>query len=262
MTTPVESPPGDELLAERVGRVLVLTLNRPENLNALNPPLMWALNGALQEAAADRAAGAVVITGAGRGFCAGGDMKRRARADAEKSGETSAGSSTAFNFEGEASFLRRAGENARLLFDMPKATIAMINGPCAGAGLNLAGACDFRFAAASAVLLTAFHQIDAPGDYGGPWLWSRLLGQAKARELFLLGERFGAREALAFGLVNRVFDDDRLREETMAIADRLSRKPSIRHLKANFRAAEHLPFPQYLEFEAANQVRNRFSRES
>ncbi|MBV9512393.1 MAG: enoyl-CoA hydratase/isomerase family protein [Caulobacteraceae bacterium] len=253
----------DELLLEQLGRVLVLTLNRPENLNALNPPLMRSLNTALRDATNNRDVGAVVLTGAGRGFCAGGDVKQRRKAEAAGQDDNASAPRAAapLSFDAEADWLARSGEATRLLFDMPKTTIAMINGPCAGAGLNLAGACDLRFAAHSAVLLSAFAQIDAPGDYGGPWIWSRLLGQAKARELFMLGGRFPAQEALQFGLVNRVFDDERLREETLAVAEQLSHRASIRYLKADFRAAEHLPLPQYLDFEASNQARNRIARQ-
>src|SRR3546814_5214654 len=114
-------------------------------------------------------------------------------------------------------------ETSRLLHEMPKPTIAMVNGPVAGAGIGIAGACDLRFAARSATFLTAFDRIGASGDFGSTWFWTRIVGTGVARELFFLGEKLSAEEAFAKGLYPRLFDEGVLADETLKAARRLAR---------------------------------------
>ncbi|MBB3860905.1 2-(1,2-epoxy-1,2-dihydrophenyl)acetyl-CoA isomerase [Novosphingobium hassiacum] len=239
--------PAPEILVERVEGVMTIILNRPDRLNALVSSMMAAMADAVADAARDPEVGCVVLTGAGRGFCAGGDIKgggEAASATPERGGRV------------EQSFTRLRGfmETSRLLHEMPKPTIAMVNGPVAGAGIGLAGACDLRFAGESATFLSAFDRIGASGDFGATWFWSKILGSGAARELFFLGEKLGASDALAKGIYSKVFADADLRRETMAHAKRLADGPRMgwRYMKANLNMAEDGQFETALDHEAMN----------
>lgn len=154
---------------------------------------------------------------------------------------------------------------ARLLHDMAKPTIAMINGPCAGAGFSLAGACDLRFAGESAVLTSAFTRAGLSGDYGGAWFWTQILGTARARQLYFLSERIDARRALALGMVNEVFADDVLSARTMEIAHRIANGPrwAFAYAKRNLNAAEDTSMDRVLGLEAMSMsLSARTARES
>lgn len=233
------------VLLEDTDGVRIITLNRPDRLNALNDSIMAPLADAVADAARDAAIGCVVVTGAGRGFCAGGDIKG-SRAPAEATPET--GGPT----EQGHLRLRAHMETARLLHEMGKPTIAMINGPVAGAGIGIAGACDLRFAATSATFLSAFDRIGGSGDFGSTWFWPKILGSGKARELFFLGEKYDAQSALQFGLYTRIFADEVLREETLKVARRLAAGPRMgsRYMKANLNNAEDGVFEQHLDQES------------
>jgi 2-(1,2-epoxy-1,2-dihydrophenyl)acetyl-CoA isomerase len=236
----------DTVLLEVADGVAVVILNRPDRLNAFNAEIMETLLGVVQRVAEDPEVGCLVVTGAGRGFCAGGDTKDGGARRAEGTPphpELTAGAT-----------LRRNAETSRLLREMPKPTIAMINGPVAGAGIGLAGSCDLRFAGASATFLSAYANIGAAGDYGATYVWPKILGAAKAREMFLLGEKFDAPQALAFGLYNRVFADESLREETLKIARRLAAGPRSgwAYMKQNLNASEDESFMRHLDRESLN----------
>ncbi len=181
----------------RDGRVLILTLNRPESLNALTPYLHQRLLDALREAATDKEVGAVVLCGAGSAFCSGGDMRRPEASKAPDAGARP-------SMEDRADSLLYHGETARLLHTMPKPTIAMINGVAAGAGLALALACDMRFAARGVSLTTSYVRVAMSGDLGVSYFLTQLVGSAKARELMFTGDKISAEEALRIGLVTRV----------------------------------------------------------
>jgi 2-(1,2-epoxy-1,2-dihydrophenyl)acetyl-CoA isomerase len=236
----------EAVLLDVVEGVATVTLNRPDRLNAVNGELMAALTGAVRRAAEDPEAGCVVVTGAGRGFCSGGDTKEGASRRAEGA------PAPPELIRGIA--LRRAAEASRLLREMPKPTIAMVNGPVAGAGIGIAGSCDLRFAARSATFLSAYDRIGGAGDYGATYVWPQILGAAKAREIFLLGTRFTAEEALAFGIYNRVFAEEALYEETMTVARRLAAGPrnAWAYMKANLNAAEDESFARHLDRESMN----------
>jgi 2-(1,2-epoxy-1,2-dihydrophenyl)acetyl-CoA isomerase len=245
------------LLVEKDGRVAILTLNRPDTLNALNPALMRALLEAVTELADDDSVGCVVVTGAGRGFCSGGDMRASgAAADDAASAATTEPEDREAGLEKRIAWLRRSVEATRLLHEMGKPTIAMINGACAGAGLSIAGACDLRFGAASAKFVSAFTSIGMPGDYGGSWYWTQILGAGKARQLYLLSEKLNAQEALDFGLVDRVHDDDALRAETLAVAHRLAGLPptGFHYAKENLNAAPQESLAASLDRESRNMM--------
>ena len=185
-----------------------LTLNRPDRLYAFSPAMLEALREALRRLGGDAAVGAIVVTGAGRGFCAGGDVKTME-------------SRATQSFEERVDNLRRMHELPLLLRTIPKVVIAMVNGPAVGAGLGLAMACDLRIAAASARFGTGFAGVGYSGDFGGSWSLTRLVGTAKARELYFLGDIVDAAAAASLGLVNRVVEDEVLERETAALARRI-----------------------------------------
>jgi 2-(1,2-epoxy-1,2-dihydrophenyl)acetyl-CoA isomerase len=227
--------------------VAVLTLNRPERLNAMSGPMLDGLLEALPRLAAAAEVGVVVLTGAGRGFCAGGDVKAMAEGR-EMDGVT---------LEDRAQGLRARMEVSRWLHEMPKPAIAMVRGAAAGAGLSLALACDMRIAGDSARFATAFARVGYSGDFGGSFYLTRLVGTAKARELYYTADIVDAPQALALGLVNRVVPDARLEEETLALAARLARGPRVayRYMKRNMNAAESGTLAQLLDLEAWHHTR-------
>ena len=227
--------------------VAVLTLNRPDRLNAMSRPMLDALLEALPRLAEDPAVGVIVLTGAGRGFCAGGDVKAMAEGS-ELGGQT---------MEEKAQALRSRMETSRWLHEMPKPTIAMVRGPAAGAGLSLAMACDMRIASDTARFGTAFARVGYSGDFGGSYYLTRLVGTAKARELYFTADLLDAQQALALGLVNRVVPDARLEEETMALATRLARGPRVayRYMKRNMNAAESATLKEMVDLEAWHHTR-------
>src|SRR5215469_9943611 len=182
----------DELLYRVENRVAVITLNRPERLNALTKDMMQVLLARLSACAMDDGVGCVVVSGAGSAFCAGGDVRVQARVAAES--ETP---------EQRTDTLRASMEASRLLHEMPKPTIAMLNGVAAGAGMSLALACDLRIAGRSARMTTAFAKVGLSGDYGGTWFLTQLVGAAKARELYFLSDVIDAGEIERLGLANR-----------------------------------------------------------
>jgi 2-(1,2-epoxy-1,2-dihydrophenyl)acetyl-CoA isomerase len=186
----------------------------------------------------------IVLTGAGRAFCAGGDVKSMADGGEERSVAEAT------------THLRSRMEVSRILHELPKPTIAMINGPAAGAGLALALACDLRIAGASARLVTALVRVGFSGDFGGSYFLTRLVGTGKARELYLTGRPVEAYEALSLGLVNRVVPDEQLTAVTIELARSLAQGPTIALslIKRNLNCAESGSLAELLDMEAAHQV--------
>jgi 2-(1,2-epoxy-1,2-dihydrophenyl)acetyl-CoA isomerase len=224
--------------------VAILTLNRPESLNALSEGIRLGLLEAIERLGADTAVGCIVLTGAGRGFCAGGDVKTM-------------GSRSAKVFEERAAGIAQSGRIPMLMHNSPKPIIGMINGVAVGAGLSMAAACDIRIAGRSARFGTGFIKIGLSGDWGGTWTLTRLVGTAKARELFFTGDIIEADEALRIGLVNKVVEDGRLLETTMALAHRIAAMPHVAlgYTKKNLAVAETGDFATSLDMEAFNQAR-------
>lgn len=209
---------------------------------------MALLADATADAARDNSVGCVVITGAGRGFCSGGDLQ------GDRGGPVVASHQDGSRTEQAYARLRGFMETSRLLHEMPKPTIAMINGPVAGAGIGIAGACDLRFAGTSASFLSAFDKIGAGGDFGSSWFWTKIVGTGVAREIFLLSEKLSAAEAFAKGLYTKLFDDAVLRQETLTIAHKLADGPrtGYRYMKANLNNAEDWAFEAQFDQEALN----------
>ena len=237
-----------DLLVELRDRVLYLTLNRPDKLNAMSGEMMSGLTNELQKAELDPKIGCIVLTGAGRGFCSGGDITAMRQRN-ESTGP-------APTIEDRVAQLRHGEEASRLLHEMPKVTIAAVNGPAAGAGLSLAMACDLRIAADNARFGTAFAKVGFSGDYGGTWSLTKVLGSAKARELYFLADVIDGKEAERVGLVNRVVPAASFREEVEKIAKRIGNGPGIAytHMKANLNLALTHEFRELLDREAWGQT--------
>jgi 2-(1,2-epoxy-1,2-dihydrophenyl)acetyl-CoA isomerase len=197
----------DGLRVEVDGAVATLTLDRPEALNALTVPLKVALLGALETIAADRTVRAVILTGAGRAFCAGQDLAEREEPDAAPL---------------DVELRERYNPIVRALRSMGQPVIAAVNGVAAGAGASLAFACDLRIAAADARFVLAFGRIGLVPDTGATWFLPRLIGASRAAELALIGDPVSADDALRIGLVHRVVAGDQLLAEARAMADRLA----------------------------------------
>jgi 2-(1,2-epoxy-1,2-dihydrophenyl)acetyl-CoA isomerase len=228
--------------------VAVLTMNRPEAMNALSPDMLNMMVDSLSRLGGDDSVGCVVIRGAGeRAFCAGGDVK--AMASGERSGYAP--------FETKVYDLRRRMESSRLLHDMPKPTIAMVNGVAAGAGLSLALACDMRIAARSARMTTAFIKVGFSGDFGGKYFMQKLIGSAKTRELYFTSDILNSEQIEKLGLVNRVVDDAKLESETMTLAKRIAAGPRLAyfHMKRDMKIAEEGSLVELLDAEAQWQTR-------
>ena len=233
--------------------VATFTLNRPERRNALTQPMLDGLARGLEQVEIDDDVGVVVLTGAGGAFCAGGDVK----AMAEQSGPARSDSSRGPTVD---SRIHRQRLNQRAtsgrIWEMPKPTIAALPGPAAGAGLSLALACDLRYAVEGAVLTTAFARVALSGDYGGTWFLSRLVGTAKARELYYFSERISAEEAQSLGIVNAVFPADRFDQEVSERARRLASGPrtTYRYMKENLNRAVRGDLGECLDLEATHHI--------
>jgi 2-(1,2-epoxy-1,2-dihydrophenyl)acetyl-CoA isomerase len=239
-----------DLLETKEDGIAWLTLNRPDRLNAFSPAMLLGLGEVLQRLAGDPSIGAIAITGAGRGFCAGGDVKTMENRASQ-------------SFEERVEGLRRMHQLPLLLRTIPKIVIAMVNGPAVGAGLGLAMACDLRIAGHSARFGTGFAGIGYSGDFGGSWTLTRLVGTATTRELYFLGDIIDAATAASLGLVNRVVDDEALQDETRALARRIADGPRVAYgyMKRNLFAAETEPLAAVLEMEAVHQARTAMTED-
>jgi 2-(1,2-epoxy-1,2-dihydrophenyl)acetyl-CoA isomerase len=224
--------------------VATLTLNRPDSLNAFSGEQQEALREALPRLGTDSSVGCIVITGAGRAFCAGGDVK-------------SMGQRNQMPYETRVEAIRTMHLLPQIMRTVPKVIIGMINGPAFGAGLGLAMACDLRIAARSAKFGVAFGKIGYSGDFGGSWFMTQLVGTQMARELYFLGDSFDAERAEKIGLVSRVVDDADLLAETTTMARRIAEGPRVAYgyMKRNLHAAETEPLSAVLEMEAIHQAR-------
>jgi 2-(1,2-epoxy-1,2-dihydrophenyl)acetyl-CoA isomerase len=250
----------DVLYDKRSSGVALITLNRPESLNAMGGQLMPMLSDYLRQASHDREVRCVVLTGAGRAFCAGGDVKGMAAGrDTVLNAQASTGNGTpasaAAGFYAGVENLRQAQRATSLaLHTMPKPTIAMVNGHAVGAGLSLALACDIRVASDRAKLGTIFRNVGFSGDFGGSYFLQKLVGVGKARELYFTGEILDAQEALRIGMVNRVFEHDRLEADTMALAEQIASGPTLAfaRMKENFNRGENCDAATALDMEALN----------
>lgn len=246
----MEPAQADDILETVADGVVTLCLNRPARLNAVTAPMFESLLERCERIAADSQIGALVLAGAGRAFCAGGDIHEMADRAAETPAQAVA-------------TLRRRMEIARLLHEMPKPTIAKVHGPAAGAGFCLALACDLRIAGPAASFTLAFGRVGYASDYGGSYFLPKLVGPAKARELYFTNAMVTAPEALALGIVNRVVAAGALDTEVATLAGSLAAGPRIAlaQMKRNLNEADGGSLAHVLDTEAEGQIRCRFTED-
>jgi 2-(1,2-epoxy-1,2-dihydrophenyl)acetyl-CoA isomerase len=217
--------------------IATLTFNRPDHFNGMTAEMGREIREALAEAARRDDLRVLVLTGAGRSFCPGADIKH-------------------FNVEGspDAGLTSPAVSDTStpsLLHELPIPTIAAVNGACAGAGFGLACACDLRVASRSAVFRSAFLSVGVAGDMGVPWSLPRLIGVANAKRISFLDEKLTPEQALTLGLVSHVFDDHEFRDGVRELAGRIAAGPPLatRALKAHYLAAEQTDFRTFVDME-------------
>lgn len=236
----------DQVLTAEENGLLTVTLNRPERRNAMTPDMTAALCSVLAAASEDSAIRAVLLTGAGGHFCVGGDVKAM---NAGQGADLSSGE--------RIHRLRERMSAAQMLHTMAKPTVAAVEGSAAGAGLSLAMACDFRIGARDAKLTTAFANVALAGDYGGSFFLSRIVGPAKARELYLLSPLLSGSEAEAIGLLSRAVDAAEVMAQARELAARLAAGPTrtLGLMKQNLNlAAATAGLSECLDQEARNHI--------
>jgi len=251
MTTETTIDTGtDELLCVIRDRVAIITLNRPEARNAFSDTLTPALRTMIKTCGENPDVGALLLTGAGTAFCAGGNVKGMGAHRDKKKLEMS--------YEDKVADLQ---ERQRLLtgalVSVRKPTLAALPGPAVGAGLALALACDIRIAAQSAFVATGYIRVGLSGDYGIAWLLTRLVGPSRARELMFTGDKVDAARCETLGLVNRVVPDEKLQAEAFALARSMAEGPTLalRYIKDNLDEALQFDFATARDHEAERLTR-------
>ena len=234
--------PYEAVMLDKEGGVATITLNQPQSLNALSRPIRRDLAAALAEVRDDAEVRAVIITGAGRAFCAGGDVKGMA------------GGRTPIEWREWLLFTDRS--IIQVMLDMEKPIVAAVNGYAVGAGCNVALASDIIIAADNARFAEIFVRIGLAPDGGGAWTLPRRVGLAKAKELAFTGEIIDAAEAYRIGMVNRVVPADKLMDEARAFAQRLANGPTraIGLCKRMLTRCVDLDFAAAMEYEAQTQA--------
>jgi 2-(1,2-epoxy-1,2-dihydrophenyl)acetyl-CoA isomerase len=238
----------ETIVYETRGHTATISLNRPEARNGITPKMLDELFEAVQDAAADKSLRVLVLRGAGRDFCPGADVKAYA------AGDVPAARPETFNV-------------SVILHECALVTVAAIRGACAGAGLGWASACDLRICDDTARFNTAFLDVGLSGDMGGSWLLPRILGAAKARELYFLPGKFDAAEAARIGLVSRVLPEAVFEAELEALVDRLANASplALKGMKANFVEAERMGLADFIAAETSRHTacgRSEDSREA
>ncbi|BBB95955.1 enoyl-CoA hydratase/carnithine racemase [Bradyrhizobium japonicum] len=240
----------DELLCVIRDRVAVITLNRPDARNSLSDTLTPALRTMIRTCGENPEVGVLLVTGAGKAFCAGGNVKGMGAHRDKKKLEMS--------YEDKVADLQ---ERQRLLTgalaSVRKPTIAALPGPAVGAGLAIAMACDIRIAAQSAFISTGYLRVALSGDYGMAWLLTRLVGTSRARELMFTSEKVDAARCEQIGLVNRVVPDETLQDEAFALAKSIAEGPTLalRYMKDNLDEALQFDFATARDHEAERLIR-------
>ncbi|XOV88466.1 MAG: enoyl-CoA hydratase-related protein [Pseudomonadota bacterium] len=238
----------NELLCEITSRVAVVTLNKPHKKNALGDLLTPALRALLPRLEAREDVGCVMITGAGKAFCSGGDVS-------EMGG--SAPTRGTRSMEDRIDELTRKQETLTgCLYHLNKPTIAALPGAAAGAGFSIALACDLRVAADDAFLVTAFRNVGLSGDYGASWFLPRLIGLARAKSLFYHSPRLSATEAQAIGLVDAVFPASSFRDDALAYATAIAQGPTgaLTRMKQNLQAGLEQSLEDSFALEARHMI--------
>jgi 2-(1,2-epoxy-1,2-dihydrophenyl)acetyl-CoA isomerase len=235
-----------EILFELTERVARITLNRPEAKNALTMDMKKSLHTLVRDLEDDPEVGCILLTGAGDTFCAGGDTKKMKEEGAPPV------------MQDRQRQLRWEHELPRMLHRSLKPTIAALPGAAAGAGASIALSCDLRIGAQSAFIVTSFARLGLSGDYGGTWFLTRLVGTAKAREIYFTADRVDSTTCLGLGIFNRVVDDEALQSEAFALAARIASGPPIAlgYMKENLNRALEADLETCLDYEADRMVRS------
>ena len=257
----------DLLFEKRADGVALLTMNRPESLNAMGGDLMLLLARHLDECARDRSIRCIALTGAGRGFCAGGDVKGMQTRNAPPAADGASGRPP--NFVGQLEESTRQlrvshNETVLKLHTIGKPTVALVNGVAVGAGLGLALGCDVRIVSDKARFGTAFKNVGLSGDYGSSYFLPRLIGAGRAREMYFTAEMIDAERAYELGIANRVVPHDALLEEGLAFCAKLASGPTATYarMKANLNFGATATLPQLLDQEALNMRMSGLSPDS
>lgn len=245
----------DDLLAHIDGPVGVITLNRPERRNALSDGIYGGIAAALPIMRDDPQVRVVMITGSGVAFCAGGDVK--GMHERNTSGGNRTGRAGASQEDIIANLRQRQREVSLTIHEFPKPVVAALPGAAAGAGLSIALAADLRLAAERAVIVTAFANVGASGDFGGSWFLTQLIGPARAKELYFTSPRLTAAEAKDLGIVNVILPDDDFAAAALAYCRDLAGRAPIaqRYMKENINRATSVSLATALDAEAAAMVR-------
>jgi enoyl-CoA hydratase/carnithine racemase len=240
-----------ELLCRIEERVAVVTLNRPESRNALSVSLKEALQRVFDALDVDAGVGCVLLTGAGKAFCSGGDTKVMASAGRPPS------------MEDRQKLLRWEHRLPAKIHSLTKPVVCALPGAAAGAGFSLALSADIRIAAESAFVMTSFSRLGLSGDYGGTWFLTQLVGTARAREIYFSNRRVSAAECERLGIVNRVVPDEELGAESFALARTIAAGPPIaqRFMKANLNRAQEADLQTCLDYEADRMVRGAMTED-
>jgi len=238
--------------------VAIIRLNQPQTLNTMNFHINLGVQVALDLAADDDAVRVVVLTGSGKAFCAGGSLGGPGGGGASDGFRAKEGSVIPATVSAAVRNLRVSMASSEQLRNMDKPTIAAVNGACAGAGFSWACACDLRFAAEGAIFRTAFATAGLSGDYGGTWTLPRIVGSAKARELYMMNKKISAEEAKVIGLVSDVFPDHEFMEKVMAAAASIAEAAplAMKRIKQNLNDADRISsFSEALDLEAERHAK-------
>jgi len=240
------------------GKICTITLNTPEKMNSMTPDVVQGACAAISLAASDPELRVVVLTGVGRAFCAGGDVKGFAGQRPRGAAGAAKRKPRPAPIDARVWALRADSYSSELLRNMNKVTIAAINGACAGAGLSWACACDLRFAVAGAKFTTAFANVGLTGDFGGTWTLPRIVGLGKAREMYLLSDVYTSEEMERWGAVSKVLPDkNALMAHVREVARRLAERApvALQRIKANLNDADTTAFSEQLNLESERHAK-------
>lgn len=243
----------DVLFDKRPDGVALITLNRPESMNAMGGELITLLSKYLVDCERDREVRCVAITGNGRAFCAGGDVRNMQQRNEGKTDNAGQPPSSIGTLDAAVADLRFRQESVSLkIHTMPKPVVALVNGHAVGAGMSVALSCDIRICGSNAKFGTAFRNIGLSGDFGGSYFLQRLVGMGKARELYFSAEIMDANRALELGIANKVVPHEQLLEEGLAYAAKLASGPTgaFGRMKANLNMAATGTLKEVLDHEA------------
>ncbi len=236
----------DQLLCELFENVALVTLNKPEKRNALGDIITPALRNTLKLLEANENVQVVIITGAGGAFCAGGDVKDMSSNEIVESSKD----------DQISELITKQNELTLRLFNLKKPTIAMISGPAAGAGFCIALACDLRVASTNSFFSTGYRNVGLPGDYGGTWLLTKLVGPTLAKKLYFSAEKIMAQKAFELGIITEVTPESELKNSTFLLAKMIATAPTtaIYNMKKNINYSMHSNLEDTLKMEAAATI--------